>query len=130
MKVSAFLKMCRKKELIPHSLNIESLNQRIKMICTPMTNEEFEYLETQKALIQVYNTDVNPDSHCEPQPGEPGLLFHEFIFLLSMIALTSEVLSEVPEEQIEKFFQLKLRFDVVPKEGREYKTFDWYLEKA
>jgi len=25
MKVSAFLKMCRLKELIPHSLNIESL---------------------------------------------------------------------------------------------------------
>jgi len=130
MKVSAFLKMCRKKELMPHSLNIESLQQLVKQVVTPMDNAEYEYLEVKKMLIEIYNRDNNPDSHCEPLPGEPGLLFHEFIFLLAMIAMNSETLSPAPHEQIEKFFNQKLQFAQVPKEGREYKTFDWYLEKA
>ena len=130
MKVSAFVKMCRKKELMPTCLNIESLQQLIKQCITPMTNEEYEYLVEKKMLDKVYRNDNNPDSHCEPMPGEPGLLFHEFIFLLAMIALNSETLSAVPSEQIEKFLILKLGFDPVPQDGREYKTFDWYLEKA
>ena len=130
MKVSAFLKMCRKKELIPHTIPVDTLCLLLKTIITPMTNEEYEYLEERKRLMEVYKEDVNPDSHCEPEPGEPGLLFHEFIFLLATIALTAETLSPVASEQIEKFFNLKLRLDIVPKEGREYKGFDWYLERA
>lgn len=89
MKVSAFLKMCRKKELIPHSLNIECLQQLIKQVVTPMDNAEYEYLVEKKMLLEVYNNDNNPNSHCEPLPGEPGLLFHEFIFLLAMMAVSS-----------------------------------------
>ena len=74
-----------------------------------MTNEEYEYLVEKKQLFRVYEQDNNPNSHCEPQPGEPGLLFHEFIFLLAMIALNSQaVLSPVPHEQIEKYFTQKL----------------------
>ena len=95
-----------------------------------MTNEEYEYLVEKRQLFEVYATDNNPDSHCEPQPGEPGLLFHEFIFLLALIALEAESLSPVPSEQIEKFFNLKLRFDIVPKENRRYLTFDDYLGPA
>jgi len=57
MKVTAFLKLCKKKELIPNSKTVEALNDLIKMICTPMTNEEYEYLEEQKTLITVYNED-------------------------------------------------------------------------
>ena len=53
-----------------------------------MTNEEYEYLVEKRMLIHVYDNDMDPaTSHCEPLPGEPGLLFHEFIFLLAMIAL-------------------------------------------
>ena len=66
MKVSAFLKMCRKKELVPTSLNVESLNAHIKKCITPMTNEEYEYMEEKKELINLYNNDNNPDSHVEP----------------------------------------------------------------
>lgn len=69
-----------------------------------MTNEEYDYLIERHSLLEVYREDVNPESHVEPQPGEPGLLFHEFIFLLAIIALTSETLSPVPHEQIERFF--------------------------
>ena len=95
-----------------------------------MTNEEHTYLVENQTLMKVYNSDNNPDSHCEPMEGEPGLLFHEFIFLLAMIALNSSTLSPVPSEQIEQFFKQKLMFTPVPKENREYKTFDWYLERA
>ena len=132
MKVSAFLKMCRRKELMPHALKIESLHKYILQVISPMTNEEHDYMQEKNGLTEVYNRDNNPDSHCEPQPGEPGLVFHEFIFLLAMIALgtDTENLSPIPHEQIEKFFILKLQFTQVPKEGREYKTFDHYLAKA
>ena len=66
MKVSAFLKMCRKKELIPHSLNIEALQSHIQKVITPMTNEEYDYLIERHMLLEVYRNDENPDSHCEP----------------------------------------------------------------
>jgi len=95
-----------------------------------MTLQEHEYMEERKMLFEVYNKDNNPDSHVEPLPGEPGLLFHEFLFLLSMIALNAETLSPVPHEQIEQFFIQKLEFKIVPKEGREYKTFDHFLANA
>ena len=65
-----------------------------------MTNEEHTYLVEKRMLLEVYRNDNNPDSHCEPMEGEPGLLFHEFIFLLAMIALNSTTLSPVPSEQI------------------------------
>ena len=110
MKVSAFLKMCRRRELIPHSLNIESLQQLIRQIITPLTEPEYSYLVEKKTLLEVYNRDNNPDSHCEPAEGEPGLLFHEFIFLIAMIALNAETLSPIPHMQIEKFLVEKLGF--------------------
>ena len=47
-----------------------------------------------------------------------------------MIALNSTTLDPDKSVQIEKFFNLKLLFPPVPRENREYKTFDWYLEKA
>ena len=31
-----------------------------------MTNEEYEYMEEKKELINLYNNDNNPDSHVEP----------------------------------------------------------------
>ena len=63
-----------------------------------MTNEEYDYLVEQRQLIRIYEQDMNPEtSHCEPLPGEPGLLFHEFIFLLAMIALNSQTLSPTPQ---------------------------------
>lgn len=131
MKVSAFLKMCRLKQLIPHSLNIERLNQLIRQCITPMTNEEYEYLVENRMLIKVYEKDMNPEtSHCEPSPGEPGLLFHEFIFLLAMIALNKDTDVVEASEKIESFFIIKLELTKVPEDYREYKSFDAHLEKA
>ena len=87
-------------------------------------------MEEKNMLLEVYSKDNNPDSHVEPLPGEPGLLFHEFLFLLAMIALNAETLSPVPHKQIELFFVNKLEFTMAASEGREYKTFDHYLANA
>lgn len=129
MMVSAFLKMCRKIELIPSCCNIESLQQLIKQTITPMTNEEYEYLIEKRMLLKLYHEDVNPQSsHCEPQPGEPGLLFHEFIFLLGLIALNMQTLNPDPAKQIEEFFVDKLKFTRNEKDDKErekdFRTFD------
>ena len=96
-----------------------------------MTVEEWNYMERDKKLIQLYQNDNNPDSHCEPEKDEPGLLFHEFIFLIALIAVEGkEDISggEGYHRQIENFFTLKLEFKEVDRENREYKTFDYYLE--
>lgn len=102
-----------------------------------MTNEEYEYLVEHEMLIKLYQRDQNPEtSNCEPSPGEPGLLFHEFTFLLAMIALQQDSESMdsekrlVPSTKIENFFVRKLQFNKVPDQMRTYKPFDFHLEKA
>ena len=58
MVVSAFLKMCRVKHMIPNLLNIESLDELMcKRILTPMTNEENEYMVVKKRLLSIYAED-------------------------------------------------------------------------
>jgi len=47
-----------------------------------MTGEEYNFFENNE-IIKAYEVDKN---FCEPMEGEPGLLFHEFVFLLGRIA--------------------------------------------
>ena len=47
MKVSAFLKLCRVKHLIPNMFNIESLCEFIQETIPPITSSEAEYFEKQ-----------------------------------------------------------------------------------
>ena len=133
MKVSAFLKMCRLKQIIPNSLNIEQLNDYIKQCITPMDNHEYAYIVEEERLLKIYNEDHSPEtSHCEPAENEPGLMFHEFIFLLALIALKSDTNSVDYAEKIENFFRGKLQFNPIPENSnlREMKEFDTYLAKA
>ena len=99
MVVSAFVKMCKIKQLVPHRNNIESLNQLIKQIITPMTNDEFNYFEEEKMLIKVYEHDQNPErSKINPIDNEPGLLFHEFILLLALMAINGDTCTEYADK--------------------------------
>jgi len=45
MKVTAFLKLCRVKHLIPVMFNIESLSEFIQQTIPPITSAEAEYFE-------------------------------------------------------------------------------------
>lgn len=59
MAVSAFLKLARTNALVPTLLNVESLHAYIQQVIPPITSEEYHYMES-KALLTVYNNDMNP----------------------------------------------------------------------
>lgn len=111
MAVSAFLKLCRCNHLLPGTLNVESLHTFIEQTIPPITQKEYEYLIEKKVLLRIYNEDTNPQqTTCEPIEGEPGLLFHEFIFLLGLIAVNHMETSSLISQKIEDFFIEKLNF--------------------
>lgn len=109
--VSAFLKLARCESLINDMLNVETLHDFIEQIIPPITPKEHEYLIKNKVLLKIYNEDKSPkQTTCEPTEGEPGFLFHEFIFLLGLIALHCMDHSPVTATLIEDFFVEKLNF--------------------
>ena len=62
-------------------------------------------------MLKIYNEDTNPQqTTCEPIEGEPGLLFHEFVFLLGLIAISHMETSNLTSQKIEDFFIEKLNF--------------------
>lgn len=105
MPVTAFLKMCRCKHLIPHVFTVEDLQSFIKDIYNPMTPAEYTWMEEKRMLINIYQSDVNPhDSSVEKHDDEPKLLFHEFIFLLATIATKKNTSDALVHNKIENFF--------------------------
>jgi hypothetical protein len=93
-------------------LNVETLHDFIEQIIPPITQKEYEYLVKDKVLLKIYNEDKSPkDTTCEPIEGEPGFLFHEFIFLLGLIAIHCWNHSSVTATIIEDFFVEKLGFE-------------------
>lgn len=86
MIARCFLKLCRVKFLIPHKFNVETMQEYMKATIPPITSEEYNYFEDNQ-IIKTYEEDKNyQNTLCEPLENEPGLLFHEFIFLLGRIA--------------------------------------------
>jgi len=62
-------------------------------------------------LLKIYNEDKSPkQTTCEPVEGEPGFLFHEFIFLLGQIAIHAMDHNALTSQLIEDFFVEKLNF--------------------
>jgi hypothetical protein len=98
MVISAFVKLCKVCQLVPHGVNIEALHLQVKKIISPPTEEDYNYIDEKRMIFKVYTEDQNPDSAINPVDNEPGLLFHEFIFLLALIALNSDQLTEMPDK--------------------------------
>lgn len=96
MIARSFLKLCRHNYLIPHLFNIEALQVFMEQTLPPITNGELEFYNNNK-LVEAYVEDKNPDSPIggpmmNEQSGEqmePALHFHEFIFLMGLIAKNS-----------------------------------------
>lgn len=129
MPVSAFLKLCRCKHLIPHLLNLEDLKVYITEVYTPMTVAEYTWTEENKMLVEIYNKDVNPhDSRIEEHDDEPRLFFHEFIFLLAIIASKKNTSDSLPAAKIENFFVQNLEFMRVDDDLKYIPTFDEIIE--
>jgi len=110
MHVSAFLKMARVNALVPNLLNVEDLCDHIEKVIPPIKPEEYDFFGNIE-LCKVYNNDMVPkETRCQPSENEPGLFFHEFIFLLGLIAFTHMQTSPVASQSIEDFFVEKLNF--------------------
>lgn len=107
MYISAFLELAKRKSLVADLLNIETLHDLIEQVIPPITQQEHDYLETNKKLLEIYNQN---QKFVLPADGEPGLHFHEFIFLLGLIAITTCDSAASAPELIEDFFVEKLNF--------------------
>jgi hypothetical protein len=82
----------------------------MKATIPPMTGEEYNFFENNE-IIKAYEIDKNYQTTlCEPMDGEPGLLFHEFVFLLGRIASNCVNTSEHISGKLNNFFVEKLNF--------------------
>jgi hypothetical protein len=76
-------------------------------------------------VIRFYEQDMQaPVVVCEPRVGEPALLFHEFVFLLSRIAIANVNTSGSVSGKLNDFFVEKLGFSRVMDIMKARITFD------
>mmetsp|Transcript_6121 Transcript_6121/g.10391 ORF Transcript_6121/g.10391 Transcript_6121/m.10391 type:complete len:401 (+) Transcript_6121:548-1750(+) len=121
MIARSFLKLCRYNHLIPHLFNIESLEVFMEQTLPPITNGEYEFYEKQK-LSEAYNDDKNfqttmvePMVNQKDEAMEPELHFHEFLFLLGLIAKNqiNSSKDDSIQSKLQEFFVQKLNFKKV-----------------
>jgi len=119
-----FLKLCRINFLAPSMFNVESLQDILKATIPPLTTAEYEFFE-RNTIIQAYEQDKNfQTTLCEPLEGEPGLLFHEFVFALGRIAFYFVNTSDTISGKLEDFFVEKLNFKRVDEAHRAVLTYE------
>lgn len=104
--------------------NVESLQEFLKATIPPMTSEEYNFFQNNE-VIKAYETDKNYQTTlCEPLDGEPGLLFHEFIFLLGRIACNCVNTSDQISGKLNNFFVEKLQFHPVAESNKAHVTYE------
>ena len=124
MLIKCFIKMAKGKYMIPHMFNIEDMQAYLKATIPPLTSEEYQYFENNEA-IRFYEADMtSPVAVCEPKLGEPTLLFHEFVFLLSRIAISKVKTSGSISGNLNDFFVEKLGFSRVTEIHKARITFE------
>ena len=96
--------LAKAKLLIPGMFNIEDMQSYLKATIPPITSEEYQYFENNE-IIRFYELNmVQSVVSCDPGHGEPGLLFHEFVFLLSRIAINNYKPSGSTSNNLNNFF--------------------------
>jgi hypothetical protein len=120
MIARSFLKLCRYNHLIPSIMNVEALHKYIEQTLPPITNGEYDFYEKQM-LQDAYDQDKNyQTTMVEPMVNEkgemmePALHFHEFVFLMGLIAkncIGSE--TDSIETKLQEFYTKTLKFDKV-----------------
>lgn len=85
----------------------------------PITNGEYEFYEKNK-LIEAFNEDTNnnfldPLQNEKGEDMEPALHFHEYLFLLGLIAKMSMPTSKDDSlpSKLQEFYVAKLGFEAV-----------------
>ena len=108
MVARSFLKMCRYKQLIPSLLPIESLQECMEQTLPPITNGEHDFYVKER-LRKAYDEDyqatrVEPMVDASGELTEPALKFHDFLFLLGLIAQEHIRSSETAADRIHDFY--------------------------
>ena len=94
-----------------------------------MTSEEYNFFGTGQ-IIGAYENDKNYQTTlCEPMEGEPGLLFHEFIFLLGRIASNCVNTADSISGKLNNFFIEKLQFHPVQDTHKANITYEDITKK-
>lgn len=94
-----------------------------------MTSEEYNFFGTGQ-IIGAYENDKNYQTTlCEPMEGEPGLLFHEFIFLLGRIASNCVNTADSISGKLNNFFIEKLQFHAVQDTHKANITYEDITKK-
>ena len=120
MIARSFLKLCRYKHLIPAIMNVEGLHEFVEQTLPPITNGEYDFYE--KCMLQdAYDQDKNyqttmvePMVNEKGEPMEPALHFHEFVFLMGLIArkcISSE--TDSIQTKLQEFYTKTLNFKKV-----------------
>lgn len=129
MIARAFLKLCDKKGLVPNLFNQEQLQEYIQQTLPPISNEELEYYKENK-LIEAFSKNTNPMATInDREVGEPALHFHEFIYLLGLIARTMAADGQI-DGQLQEFYCSKLEFTHVPEAKMSDITYGMILERV
>ena len=133
MIARSFLKLCRYNHMIPGVFEIERLQRFMEITLPPVTNGEQDFY-TKKVLAKTYDEDKNYqttvvepmlDQHndiCEPQ-----LHFHEFVFLLNLIAWNWIEARDTIEKKLNFFYEDKLKFK---KPSEQHKDKDLRYEEV
>ena len=137
MIARSFLKMCRYNYLIPTMFNIEQLQKFMEQTLPPITNGEQDFY-VKELLRKAYDDDKNyQTTMVEPlidssgEMCEPALHFHEFIFLMGLIAHNCIDSSDSISGKLQDFYIQKLNFRK-PSEAQANRdiTYDEVLKRV
>lgn len=136
MVARSFLMLCRYQHLIPNLFNAEALHDFLEQTLPPITAGEIEFFE-QKKIIQEYDDEnyqsklVEPLQNEKGEDIEPALHFHEFLFLLGLIAKNSmKSAKNNIQSKLRDFYVEKLGLEPVDLNLREDLRYDDVLAMA
>ena len=136
MIARCFLSMCQYKSLIPNLFNVEALQEFFQITLPPVTQGQIDFYELEK-LIAWYNEEGSgADEPMKDSKGdeiEPAMQFHEFLFMLGLVARKSIPISnDCPtfKEQLQELYVRKLELNPVNVDAHVELTYEDVLEKA
>lgn len=137
MIARCFLSLCQYKSLIPNLFNVEILQEFFQITLPPITQPQIDFYDEEK-LIAWYNEEGGPagDEPLVDNKGdqiEPAMQFHEFLFMLGLIAKKCIALSnDIPsfKEQLQELYVRKLEFNRINVDDHVELTYEDVLDKA
>lgn len=116
MIARSFLKLCRYNHMIPGVFEIEKLEKFLAATLPPISIGEEKFYK-ENSLSKAYDADPNyqttqvePKLDSQGEKFEPELHFHEFVFLLNLIAYNCIDSRDSIKAKLSFFYEDKLKF--------------------